>query len=213
MCCLPEYPIGAVGLSIGGLLGLYSVPYIWSLSSDEETLAVKEIMSVRSQCCCWRACNCCCFGKVGGEDNTSKVQAVVIALTNIGLVVVAIVSLCYVEVYTHVTASMFYFGGGIILMFTRLSCNSLCRHNMQRPYVEQSDPQNLLNDHCERMSLWSKRFIFLGMLCFVISFGANAISTESDVAGESLLGMVVVLATYSLLSDLLTVEIIKLSSR
>eukprot|EP00815_Leptocylindrus_aporus_P008356 CAMPEP_0116053694 /NCGR_PEP_ID=MMETSP0322-20121206/2353_1 /TAXON_ID=163516 /ORGANISM="Leptocylindrus danicus var. apora, Strain B651" /LENGTH=186 /DNA_ID=CAMNT_0003536933 /DNA_START=48 /DNA_END=609 /DNA_ORIENTATION=+ len=46
MCCLPEYPIGAVGLSIGGLLGLYSVPYIWSLSSDEETLAVKEIMSV-----------------------------------------------------------------------------------------------------------------------------------------------------------------------
>ena len=187
LCCLPEWPIGAVGLSISGALGLYAVPHIW------------RSRGATGGCCCYS--QCCCKGCCGELCRTSSpFCAIIIALMSIGLIIVSIVNLSLSEIIHGVGVVLFFFGG-IILMFGRV--NRLVTCSCRSIELNEEGNEWLPGSYQYKLAIVMKVFDISSLMLCILAFTVIQFDPSDYVAIESLYFASCLLEMYSVLSEML----------
>jgi len=187
LCCLPEWPIGAVGLSISGALGLYAVPHIW------------RSRGATGGCCCYS--QCCCKGCCGELCRTSSpFCAICIALMSTGLIIVSIVSLSLSEITNFVARTLFFFGG-LILKVGRVNRLITCSFRSIVPNVESNEW--LPGSYQYKLAIVMKVFDISSLMLCILAFTVRRFETTSYVASESLYASICLFVLYSVLTEML----------
>ena len=179
LCCHPEWPIGAVGLSLSGCLGLYGTYQIYQSNGN---LKMNRSNAKRN-------------GKVSRTFPTFCV-----AFMSLGLVLASIISL-QINFIVHLIVAPMYFIGGVVLMFIRIprfvpSCKRSFTRKIQSPH----DCVICLSILFDLLSMLSA---FLSAIFLLIFMHTSA----GIVPAESMLALVSVFAHYSFLSDLIADQI------
>mmetsp|Transcript_21013 Transcript_21013/g.32058 ORF Transcript_21013/g.32058 Transcript_21013/m.32058 type:complete len:324 (+) Transcript_21013:152-1123(+) len=210
MCCIPEWPIGATGYSIAGIMGLYAVPYMYHHS-----------VALGRCCCCAYKCNrCCCNNDFGAENiredsrsgdgyslnrkwSVNSTVAICTAFISAGIMGVGIFSTCWIELAHGIFAS-FFFLGAIVLMFVLLC--SVVDREISGTRTTQGGDDDAVKYTKQTLSYCSKLLRGASLLCLILSYVFGAI--WGSFVAETFVGLIGLFALYAVLCELVLIEIL-----